>query len=237
MLYFLILGFQVLCIWHLIKTNKPQWWIWLIIFVPVVGCTVYLFSEIFNKNDVQHVQNTVTNLINPSKKIKTLQDQLAFSETFENKLALANAYLESKFIDEAIALYEEAAVGIFKDNPDLHKKLITAYYEKGNHKGLLNSAEVIYNEKNFKHSPEHLLYTLTLDELAIRDKAYQEFKSMDIPYKNYNHRVHFARFLKRTERPEEASKVYQAIIDESKHLGKPEYGLHREWILAAYEEI
>ena len=237
MLYFLILSFQVLCIWHVIKTKNQLWWIWFVIFVPVIGSTVYLFAEIFNKQDVQHVREKVNNIIKPNKQIKALQDQLAFSETFENKIALAKAYQKEKFINKAISLYESAATGIFKDNADVHKNLITCYYEKRQYKNLIHSAEIIYSEKFFKNSKQQLFYTLTLDELKLTEKARSEFESMNILYTNYNQRLHYARFLKRQNERDKAKEIYQTIIDESLHLGKIEYKRYRPIILDAMAEV
>jgi hypothetical protein len=237
MLYFLILGLQVLCVWHVIKTKNQLWWIWFVIFVPVIGCSVYLLAEIFNKQDVQQVQEKVNSIINPSKKIQALQDRLAFSETFENKLALAKAYQDAKFTDEAINLYESAATGVFKDNPEVHKNLVTCYYEKRKFGEVIKSAEKINTEKYFKNSSEQLLYALSLDELQFTEKASVEFVSMNVQYKNYNQRLHYARFLKRHNENEKAKLIYQNIIDESLHLGKPEYKKYRPIILDAMAEV
>jgi len=42
----LTLAVQMLCAVHVVRTGRPYWWIFLIVFVPLVGMLVYLVAEL-----------------------------------------------------------------------------------------------------------------------------------------------------------------------------------------------
>ena len=42
----LILGAQILCVIHVLRTGRPYWWIFLIVMVPLIGIIVYLVVEV-----------------------------------------------------------------------------------------------------------------------------------------------------------------------------------------------
>jgi len=75
-------------------------------------------------------QSGVGTLINPTGRIKKLEANLRFSDTFNNRIALADACLEKGFTDRAIELYESSLAGNFTENEYVLSKLIIAYFQK-----------------------------------------------------------------------------------------------------------
>ena len=86
---------QAICVIHCIRRGNTNNWIWLIIFLPMIGCLVYIFTEIINRRDIQRVQSGMGSVFNPSGAIRKLENNLRFSDTFANRVALADAYLEA----------------------------------------------------------------------------------------------------------------------------------------------
>ncbi len=68
------------------------------------------------KRDVEKVQEEPLSVINPSQKVKDLEKQLRFSESFENRVKLADAYLDEKIHEKAIEHYDTALRDNFKDD-------------------------------------------------------------------------------------------------------------------------
>lgn len=91
--YFITIALQAICVLHCVRRGTQQKWIWLIIFLPVIGSLVYIFTEMFSGRDVQKVQSGVGAVFNPSGPIRKLEENLRFSDTFANRTALADAYL------------------------------------------------------------------------------------------------------------------------------------------------
>ena len=52
----LILAFQIICIVHVVRKDKPVYWVVLIIVLPVIGCIAYLATQMIQKSDVQNAQ-------------------------------------------------------------------------------------------------------------------------------------------------------------------------------------
>src|SRR4051794_34999718 len=102
-----IILMQAICVIHCIRKGNSNNWIWLIIFLPVAGAIAYILSEVVTRSRVEQVQAGVTTVLNPSGKIKKLEQQLKFSDTFNNRVQLADAYLANGHTEKAIALYED----------------------------------------------------------------------------------------------------------------------------------
>src|SRR5687768_11754186 len=125
--YYVTIGLQAICVLHCLKRGNTQKWIWLIVFLPVIGCLIYFFSEIVTGNRIQQVSSGVGSVLNPGGSVRKLEEQLRFADTFHNRVALADAYLANGRTKDAIALYEQSLTGVFTENEHLLKQLIIAY--------------------------------------------------------------------------------------------------------------
>jgi hypothetical protein len=146
--YSIIIVLQAICVYHAFKKGNQNW-IWIIVFLPAVGCLIYLFSEIITKREVEVVKSNIEPIIRPTGRIKDLKRRLAFSDTFDNKAALADAYLESGMYAEAIELYESCLTGIFESNPHVIMQLIKAYYQAERYEDAIRVAQKILTVSDF----------------------------------------------------------------------------------------
>src|ERR1700743_2889247 len=106
--YYITIGLQLICVIHCLRKGNQTTWIWLIVFLPIVGCLAYLFMGVFNKGSVRQMQSGMGTAIYPAGKIKKLEKQLEFADTFNNRVLLADAYLSSGNTERAIQLYESS---------------------------------------------------------------------------------------------------------------------------------
>src|SRR5215204_5904469 len=90
--YAIIIVFQAICVIHCLKNKTSNNWIWLIVFLPLIGCLIYFFSEILTLSQIRNFQSGFGEMISPSGSIKKLEDNLRFSDTFQNRVLLADAY-------------------------------------------------------------------------------------------------------------------------------------------------
>ncbi len=237
--YYVTVGLQALCVIHCIRRGNQSkfWWIWLIIFVPVIGCIAYLFSEILAGSELSGVQNGVEQVFNSVGRIKKLEDNLRFSDTFNNRMALADAYLAAGQTDKAIALYESSMTGAFTENEYLIKQLIAAYYKVKRFNDILPLARKLYNSPAFARSKAHILYTLALENTGRPDLAEKEFSTMKARFSNFEARYQYGMFLQRNGREEEGRAVFNAMLDEAPHLSRREKRYNRQWFFNAREEL
>lgn len=235
--YYIVIGLQAICAIHCLRKGTQNKWIWLIIFLPFIGSLAYIFTEIFTRNDIQQVKSGVGAVFNPTGKIKTLQENLRFTDTFNNRIALADAYLEAGQTEKAIELYEKSLTGTFAGNEQANMQLIIAYFERKRFEELIEVAKKIYHLPQFSRSRAHMLYAISLGYTNQEEAAEKEFGFMKARFSNYECRYHYGLFLKRFSRNEEARKTFEEMLNESTHLSSNEKRSNRNWFNQAKEQL
>ncbi|QTD37028.1 hypothetical protein JL193_12970 [Polaribacter batillariae] len=218
MYYYIIVALQVLCFYHCYKNNKEYYWYFIIFFIPLVGCIIYLITQVVNKKDVSIISEEITTIINPTKKIKDLETAVKFSDTFQNKINLADAYSEIKEYNNAILYYEKALDSGFKNDPYTLNKLIKCYYKVGNFDKVIAYSQKINLEKEFQESI--YFYGLALEKKAYFKEAEIQLKKLDIRYSNYNERLELSKFLIRRNKNAAAKEVLKEMLQEIKSMSK-----------------
>ena len=100
------------------------------------------FTEIVNSRDIQKVQSGLGEVFNPSGSIRKLEENLQFSDTFHNRVALADAYLYSGNTHKAIELYESSLRGAFIENEHVLAQLTVAYSRQQRYNDVINCAKI-----------------------------------------------------------------------------------------------
>jgi hypothetical protein len=234
--YYVIFILQAWCVYHSIRNGSQGKWILLIVFLPLVGCLIYLFTEVLNKTQVSSIQSDVAKLVNPGGRIKELEKKFHFSGTFANRVALADAFLAKRMNEKAIELYEPALTGLFESNEHVLEKLIDAYYNVGRLDDVIRIAPKLSKKLNFNKSKANLLYAFSLEKTGQDLQAEQEFKAMNCRFSNYEARYNYGLFLLRRDRKNEADLVFDAVINEGQQMSRKEIGESKIWIDKVIEE-
>ena len=237
MYYYFIIALQAFCVYHCYSNRNNYYWIFIIIFLPVIGSFLYLFMNVFRRRDIEKVQESLVTAINPTKKIKDLEKRFKFSETFENQVALADAYLDERMYQEAIANYEASLKDMFLNDFYVISKLVEAYYYSSDFSKAISYANRISADSKFRKSRASFLMGMALEKEGNASKAEQILRTFDAPYSNFMERLELARFLHRNDKKSDAKEVYQEMVSESENMSKPSYRLNRELIKKAKEEL
>lgn len=235
--YYITIGLQIICVIHCLRKGNSTMWIWLIIFLPLMGCIAYIIMEVLNRNSMQQMQSGMGSIIYPAGKIKKLEKQLQFSDTFNNRVLLADAYLSAGDTDKAIALYESSLTGAFKDNDHVLMQLITAYFQVQRYNDAISVAKKVYNNPAFIRSHTHVVYAMALDKSSKPDLAEKEFNMMKGKYSFFEARYQYAMFLLDKNRMNEAQKIFTDIISEFSYLSSFEKRNNRLWFNYAKQEL
>ncbi len=235
--YYLIIVFQAVCVIHALRNGLLQKWIWLIVFLPLIGSIAYFFTEIIQKRHVNKVQNNVGQLINPGGRIRDLEKKFRFSDTFTNRIVLADAYLNKQLFEEAIELYESGLTGVFEDNEHVVIQLMKAYFSVGRYEDVVKLAEKIKNNAHFSSTTGSLVYAQALEKIGNIEAAEKQFSAMNHRFSNYEARYLFGEFLKRNNRMEQAQKQFQQIVDEAEQMNRKEKSHSITWINKSKEEL
>ena len=236
-LYLVSIILQAICVMHCLAKGSQQRWIWIIIFLPVIGCIIYFFTEIVSANQVRGWQSGVGSLLGSVGRIGRLENNLRFADTFNNRVMLADAYLAVGRTDEAIELYTSSLTGAFTENEYVIKQLIRAYSEKERYAGVIMMARKLYGRPQFARSKEHVLYARALAYTGDVTAAEQEFMKMKGRFADFEARYQYGLFLRGMGREKEARLVFEDITGEASHLSSRERRDNRVWIVKAKEEL
>ena len=228
---------QAICVIHCIRRNNQNKWIWIIVFLPFVGSLAYIFTEIISTRDIQTVGAGVSHILNPKGTIRRLEQELQFADTFQNRLALADAYLAMGEVQKAVTLYEKSLTGNFVDNEHVLKQLILAYYDAHQFEKVVNAAEKIYTRPQFVRSRAHIYYAIALEKTGNVQKAEEEFLKLGGRFSQYKARYQYAKFLQRQQRFHESVSLLSEIKKEESHLGPIERRDNKYWIQLSAQEL
>lgn len=220
MYYYLIIALQGYCIYHLWKHRINYYWVFLILFLPLVGCIIYLYTQVFSKKDVERIQNELITVINPTKKVRDLEEQLQFADTFQNRVNLADGYLEIKDYNNAIVHYEHSLDDSFEEDFYVLEQLIISYFETDNFQKVVLCAEKINEEVGFKGSRAQFFYGLALDKIGKPMEAEEQLLKIDQRYSFYNERLILVKFLKHHNKEAKANEILKDIQEESQYMTK-----------------
>ena len=231
MYFYLIIALQVFCLYHLYKNRNSYYWAFLIFFIPVIGCIIYLITQVYNKRDAEKITSEITHIINPTKKVKDFEKRLEFSESYQNRINLADAYLEIKDYNNAIPHYLEALEDVSQNDFDAIKQLIESYFSIEDFEKVILYVEKVKDRSEFKKSRAQFLYGLALEKVGKFEEAEENLKRIDIRYSFYDERLIYAKFLLSREKKDQAKEVLEEVYTESQHMTKPNRRIYRETIL------
>ncbi len=231
MYYYLIIALQAYCLYHLYTHRNAYYWWFVILFLGPIGCIIYLITQVYNKRDAEKITNDIAQVINPTIKVRDLEKRLEFSESYQNRVNLADAYLEIKDYNHAIEQYLEALEDQSQNNYYATKQLIEAYFNIDDCKKVVFYAEKIKNHPEFKKSRTQFLYGLALERIGEMQDAETNLRQIDIRYSFYEERLILAKFLLSIKKDEDAKEILNDVYAESNHMTKPNKRIYRATII------
>src|SRR5215471_9763829 len=165
--YFVILGFDLLCAVHVVKTRRPLYWVFIILVIPLMGALVYFIAEmlpeLLHSREAKQAVRGARKAMDPERDYRALADQFDTADTVANRQALAAECLRLGKTEQAITLYQGALAGIHKTDPVIMHALARAYFTAGDFPSCTHTLEALRaaNPK-FESSEAHLLYARSL---------------------------------------------------------------------------
>ncbi len=216
--YFLIVALQIFCAYHVYKTRNHYYWYFAIILIPVLGCIFYILTQMISKRDVDVVQKELTTIINPTKKVRDLERKLEFSDTFQNKIDLADAYFEIKDYASAITHYKSALEGFHKNDFYTLSQLVICLYEQGAYQELIDLITPHQSHADFSKSKTQFLLGLALDFTAKPEEAEKHLNAINLRYSFYEERLHLANFYLTHHKEEKAIAIIKTLYNEMQNM-------------------
>lgn len=229
-----ILLLQVAFAVHVVKTGRPMTWIFLIVFMPLIGCIVYGIVEILpslgQSRTARRVRTTIDTAINSERDFRALVAAVDDLPTPHNKHLLASELIRRGDHAGARNLYESALHGPHENDPTLLMGLARALFMLGDAEGALRMLDRLQAENPGFHSHDgHLLDARALAAAGRRGEAMNEYEALVPVYPGQEARARYALLLLEIGRPAEAAEHFASII-RTVERGNGEYRrMQREW--------
>jgi len=233
--------FQILCVLHINKHRRDRYWIYLVLFIPYVGCVVYFFAEILPSlrtgGVLKNANEQVGNALFPARKIKALEEQIALADTYQNRLLLAEAYAAAERYEDSLTLFEKILTGIYKEDSVALGKRALVYYSIKQNELALKDFERIISKGSKLEEKEQLIYAIVLEELNQFEKAAAAYHRAVGIATGLEAEYRYALLLQKMNKEEEAILIFQDMIRKTR--SSPSYFKRRnsKWVNLAKEEL
>jgi len=237
----LILAVQVFFAVHCLRRGKPAW-LFVILFFPLVGSLVYLLVEYLPemraRDSIGTTAQKVKERLNPAAEIARLEDQVALSNSLNNRLALARAYVRAERTEDAIAIYQQSLTGLYADDPLVLAELSYAYHTAGRGAEARDTFERARAHAT-KLRDDHLMLSAAIyEDAGDMEGAVREYQSiLSRPVVGEEARCRFALALKQMGRTPEANALFDQIVRHARLSPGHYRKAQKTWIDIAKKEL
>lgn len=225
---------QLLCIVHVVRTGRPQYWIYILLFAPGLGGLAYVVAEVLPEllgtREARQAVARARRAIDPEREYRALADQLDTADTAENRKALAEESLRLGRFEEAIALYRSALAGVHKDDPNIMHGLARAYFAAGDFADCNRTLdELRAANPAFQSAEAHLLYARSLEGAGRTEAALAEYDAVSAYFPGTEARCRYALLLRQAGRTPQARQLFAEVVRAVDKAGGPFKRAQREW--------
>ena len=237
-----VVALQVICAVHAVKTGRAYWWLWIIIFLPGVGCLVYFITEILpdlqRSSAVRQVGGDLVTIVAPGRTVRKLEEELEIADTVSNRRALARGYLKAGRHGEAVELYRSCLKGIFSDDVGLALELAYALFLSGDYEEAKQKLEELAEANLGIHADErHLLYARTLEQLGQVDAALEQYEAIVRRSSGEETRCRYALLLESAGQTEKARELFHEIVKRARRSPRYYRRAQKAWIQVARQHL
>lgn len=209
----LILIVQIYFGIHAYRKGK-FFWIFLILFFPVVGVAIYFFVEYLPtmrvERGLQRAGTQVVNTLNPSRRLEMLEEQLAEFDTIVTRQDYAKELALLNRDEEAIEVLEEGLRGAFVNDAQTLFQLAQLYAKKQDAVKAQGLLETIQQEDaGFYPEDVRLLRARMLEAQGQLDDALIEYEALAQRGLSEEPRFYLALALDKQGNHEAANEVFE----------------------------
>jgi hypothetical protein len=243
MIYWLLpILFQVALVIHIVKTGRNTLWVWLVIFVPVIGGLAYfvveILPELMGSRVAKRAASGLRKTVDPHRDLRVASQKLAVNDSVDSRRKVADQLFDRGRFDEAMEHYRAAMTGIYSHEPLLMLGLAKSQFAKSQFVQARQTLdELIANNPDFKSPEGHLLYARTLESEGNTDKALSEYKALSKYYSGAEAMYRYASLLKRQGQAELGNTMLKELLANAELAGAVFRKEQREWLDAARKEL
>lgn len=237
----IVLIIQFSFVYHVFKTGRPYWWMFVIMAFPVMGCLIYYFVEIFpGSREHRQAHRKARQLINrlqPDADLKRRAEELEVCGSVENKMALAEECCKHAMFEEACKLYESCLSGAFSQDGAILFGLARAAVESGRWETAASAlARLKEDAPRHRTLETRLLSARLLQGLNRTDEALTAYQVLIPDFVGLEARFRYGKLLQQLGRHEAALQMFDEIIAHAKRFSSTVED-EQQWVSAARQAI
>lgn len=240
--FILSLIIQVGLIVHVVKTGRQTFWIFVLLFAPMVGPIAYFFVEILpellQSRTARTAGRSIAKAVDPGKDIRAAEQRFAVAQTAQNAMLLAEELLEKGRYNEASELYRRFLAGMHADDARMLMGLARAEFGMGAWSTTIETLDRLKAAHPSQRSPDgHLLYARALQESGREDEAMHEYQALCGYFAGPEPFCRLGLMLKARGQGDQARPLFEKVVSEAKISGRHYNTLHKEWVAIAKREV
>ena len=242
MAYYLIYFIQILLVIHVLKTGRARYWVWLLLFIPLVGGIAYLVIEVLpgftGSITGQRTLRGVRKAMNPGGDLRTHESAWRQSPNADNARRYARALLADGKPGEASAILERVLSGFFGTEPNLMLLKAEAEFMQHRAAGAVRILEELWDANpEFKSAEGHLLYAQALEAAGDLEKSLQEYRSVASYYPGAEARFRLGLALRNAGQDDDAIAEFEQMINDARLAPKHFQKSEKHWISSARRQL
>jgi hypothetical protein len=239
--YIISIVLPLIAIVHLLRTGRDMRWLFLIIFLPLVGAIAYFVIEILpsftQSPSARRAVSRARRSIDPNRGLREGALDYERSQNVETASRLADELTKAGRYDEAIKVCEDARTGLFEDDPKILLALAGSQFAGARYTDAVATLDYL-REKNpgLRSAEGHLIYARALEEGGETQRALEEYSALAGYYPGAEARVRQALLYKKVGERAKAAELFAAILEDARLAPKHFRRSQREWIEIAERE-
>jgi hypothetical protein len=207
-------------------------WLFFVLVCPFLGCLIY-FAVMMGpelREDAARAVRFSRKLADPRRDLRLKRRQAEMVGSADTKRALAEECLKRGSFDEAVALFETAAMGVHANDPALLHGLAQARFLNNDPAGAQQALDHLRAANSDWGSPKaHLLYARTLEQQGKWQDALAEYEALTGYHSGEEARCRLALLLKKHGRTDEARALFETVLQATDRVPKRHRRTRRAW--------
>jgi hypothetical protein len=238
----LILLLQIVLAIHAYRTGRMSPWLWIIVFVPGLGCLLYcileLGPELLSGATANRMKRNMVATVDPGRDYRALAREVEISPTVYNRLHLADECVRLGRMGEAQELYAACATGLHAADPAILGGLARTRVATGDLPGAREALDALRAENpGWRPAEVALLDAQVLEGLGRQQEALAALRALAATYPGEEARCRYADLLARTGQADAARAEYREIVRRVDLQGRVYRKAQQAWYDAARRGI
>ncbi|NIP18322.1 MAG: tetratricopeptide repeat protein [Xanthomonadales bacterium] len=211
---------QILLVIHVLKTGRNRYWVWILLFLPLLGGIAYLVIELLpeftGSITGQKAMRGARAALDPGADLRHHAAAWQQSPNADNARRYAGALLDAGKHAEAEQVLDGALSGFFSTEPNLMLLRARARFENDDPRSAVKVLEELQEANpEFRSAEGHLLYARALENAGEGVRALEEFRAVANYYPGAEARYRMALALGKAGREKDARTEFGQMLNDA----------------------